>query len=341
MRGRTRAYARSRGSPGTGKRATSSRTSARIRSWTAASSRSLDRLDDPAADAAHLVGAHAPGRRGRRPDADPGGDVGRVLVERDRVLVDGDPDVVEQRLGVAPGHAERRHVDQREVVVGAARHDPRAGAGEGRREHLGVLDGPRLVPPELVRSGRAGARPPWPRRRASAGRPGCPGRRSCRPPGRGCPCRSPGSRPGRRRPGGPGGRTPRRPAGRAGSCGSWSSRGRRAGTGWGGGPRRRARRRAPCRRTAAPRRRGRSRPAARSPRCAGRRTRRRRPPSAAPRRRCPRSRRSPGARCPCPRRTRGPRTACPEKLTGDPWVRCPPWARFMPRIRSPGLSTAK
>jgi len=30
-----------------------------------------------------------------------------------------------------------------------------------------------------------------------------------------------------------------------------------------------------------------------------------------------------------------------EKLAGLPWVRWPPWARFMPRTVSPGLSRAK
>ena len=31
----------------------------------------------------------------------------------------------------------------------------------------------------------------------------------------------------------------------------------------------------------------------------------------------------------------------PEKFTGEPWVRCPPWARFMPRIVSPYFKQAK
>src|SRR5262245_50122499 len=61
----------------------------------------LDGLDDPAADPAHLGRTHAAGRRGRGPDADPGRDGGRVGVERDGVLVDGDADVVEERLGLA------------------------------------------------------------------------------------------------------------------------------------------------------------------------------------------------------------------------------------------------
>ncbi len=31
----------------------------------------------------------------------------------------------------------------------------------------------------------------------------------------------------------------------------------------------------------------------------------------------------------------------PEKFTGLPWVKCPPWARFMPSTVSPGLHAAK
>src|SRR6185369_7790127 len=89
----------------------------------------LDRVGDERCDLAHLAGAHSPrGHRGR-PDPDPRRRVGRLLVERDLVLVDRDPDLVEEVLGLLAGHAARRDVDEHQVVVRAARHDPQAALG--------------------------------------------------------------------------------------------------------------------------------------------------------------------------------------------------------------------
>ena len=86
----------------------------------------------------------------RIPDATLGG----LRVERDRVLVDGDADLVEQRLGLAARDAQRRHVDEHQVVVGAAAD--RAGRP---RSASGLRRGPpafsivrRLVAPEVARS---------------------------------------------------------------------------------------------------------------------------------------------------------------------------------------------
>src|SRR6185437_13568088 len=63
----------------------------------------VDRVGDDRADLAHLVGPH-PARRDRwGPDADPGRGVGGLRVERNLVLVDGDPDLVEERLGILAG----------------------------------------------------------------------------------------------------------------------------------------------------------------------------------------------------------------------------------------------
>src|SRR5688572_24248821 len=55
----------------------------------------VDRLDDDPPDGAHLVLAEATGRGRRRAQADAGRRVGRQRIERDAVLVDRDPDLVE------------------------------------------------------------------------------------------------------------------------------------------------------------------------------------------------------------------------------------------------------
>src|SRR4029078_10360489 len=57
------------------------------------------RAEDQLADAIHLALAHAPGGDGRRADADAAGHHGRILIERDRVLVDGDPRLAERGFG--------------------------------------------------------------------------------------------------------------------------------------------------------------------------------------------------------------------------------------------------
>src|SRR5260221_6017380 len=79
-----------------------------------------DGLDDDPANGPHLVRSETPRGRGRRPDPDPRRRVRRQGVERDGVLVDRDPDLVEQVLGLLAGHPQGRHVDQQEVIVGPA-----------------------------------------------------------------------------------------------------------------------------------------------------------------------------------------------------------------------------
>ena len=59
-------------------------------------------------------------------------------------------DLVEQVLGLLAGHPERRHVDEHEVVVRAARDDAGAQAGEGLGHDLGVRDRPPLVVAERL-----------------------------------------------------------------------------------------------------------------------------------------------------------------------------------------------
>src|SRR3989304_1440433 len=55
-----------------------------------------DRLGDQPGDRSHLVRTEPPCGRRRRPDADPGRCVRRERVERDGVLVDRDPNLLEE-----------------------------------------------------------------------------------------------------------------------------------------------------------------------------------------------------------------------------------------------------
>ena len=141
------------GNPGAGKRAQmswTSRASSRHQRGVVAAPQ---RPHDERPDALHLDRAEASRRHGRRPDADARGRVRRQRVEGDRVLVDGDADVVEKPLGFLAGHAEWRHVDEEQVVVRAARHEARAGGGERPGERCRVDDRPALVLSERVGAG--------------------------------------------------------------------------------------------------------------------------------------------------------------------------------------------
>src|SRR4051812_37360670 len=62
-----------------------------------------DGFDDDPAHSAHLVRAEAARRRGGRPDPDARGRVRGQSVEGDRVLVDGDPDLVEEVFRLLAG----------------------------------------------------------------------------------------------------------------------------------------------------------------------------------------------------------------------------------------------
>ncbi len=57
-------------------------------------------------------------------------------------------------LGFLAGHAERRHVDEHQVVVRAAGNDPGALGGERLGHDPGVLDGPALVLAERLLGGQ-------------------------------------------------------------------------------------------------------------------------------------------------------------------------------------------
>ena len=76
---------------------------------------------------------HAAGRQGGGADADAAGVERLALVEGDHVLVDGDAGAVEGCLGDLAGQAQRRHVDQHQVVVGAAADEPEAAGAAAPR----------------------------------------------------------------------------------------------------------------------------------------------------------------------------------------------------------------
>src|SRR5450759_947441 len=113
-----------------------------------------ERTHDQPADLPHLIGAEPARRCGRGPDPDPRGDVGRVRVERDGVLVDRDPRFVEEALSLPAGHAERRHVHAHHVVVRPAGDEPAAAGDDLRGEDAGILHRATLVLPELGRCGQ-------------------------------------------------------------------------------------------------------------------------------------------------------------------------------------------
>ena len=98
------------------------------------------RARDELADLVHLALAHAARRDRRRADADAARRHRRVRIERDRVLVDRDAGLAERRFGDLAGEAAREHVDQHQMVVGAAADEPEPAADEHRREPLGVGD---------------------------------------------------------------------------------------------------------------------------------------------------------------------------------------------------------
>ena len=96
-------------------------------------------LDDELGHPVEVVGAEAAGgqRRGAEPDA--AGVPGAVGVGGDGVAVGDDAGVQQRGLGLPAGQPERRHVQQHEVVVGAAGDQSRTALEEPVGERLGVV----------------------------------------------------------------------------------------------------------------------------------------------------------------------------------------------------------
>ncbi len=71
-------------------------------------------------DLAHLVRSEAAGRNRWSAQSDPAGAHRRLRIEGDGVLIDGDVDRSQRRLGVVAGYPKGTHIHQHQVVVSAA-----------------------------------------------------------------------------------------------------------------------------------------------------------------------------------------------------------------------------
>ena len=96
--------------------------------------------DDPGGDLPDRVLAHPAGGQGGGAHPDAAGVERLAGVVGDQVLVDRDPRPAERRLGDLAGQALRADVDEDQVVVGPARGEPEAGAGQLLGQGLGVGD---------------------------------------------------------------------------------------------------------------------------------------------------------------------------------------------------------
>ena len=90
---------------------------------------------------------------------------------RDRVAVGDHAGVEQRRLGLPAGQAERRDVDQHQVVVGAAGHQPGAALEEPVGQRLGVVGDPLRVGAERSPAAPRRAPRPWPPSCAQSGPP--------------------------------------------------------------------------------------------------------------------------------------------------------------------------
>src|SRR6266542_1043668 len=101
-----------------------------------------EHVPDDAGDLLHLGLVHPDGGGSWGPDPDARRLGRRERVERDGVLVQGDPHLLTRRLGLGPGHPQRLEVDQREVGVRTAGHQAQALMRQARCQGPGRPDRP-------------------------------------------------------------------------------------------------------------------------------------------------------------------------------------------------------
>jgi len=90
-------------------------------------------VTDELADALALLLAESSRGRGSGAHTDATRHEGGALLAGNRVLVDGDADLIERKLDVAPRDVTRRgEVDEEQVVVGAAGHEAQDRETPGR-----------------------------------------------------------------------------------------------------------------------------------------------------------------------------------------------------------------
>ncbi|MNT73708.1 hypothetical protein D3C72_2124490 [compost metagenome] len=82
---------------------------------------------------------HAAGSYSRCTDTDTARDERARRIKRNGILVDGNADGVEYLLGVFARNVQIARIHEHHMVVGAARHNVDAFAGQRLGQHLGVL----------------------------------------------------------------------------------------------------------------------------------------------------------------------------------------------------------
>ncbi len=88
----------------------------------------------------HFRRAHAAGGKCRSADADAGGVHRFALVVRDHVLVHRDAGLVERRFGKFAADAQRGDIDEHQMIIGAAAHQPQAAGHQCLGQRFGVVD---------------------------------------------------------------------------------------------------------------------------------------------------------------------------------------------------------